>query len=92
MVAFWYSDQRAHGARVLSWSNELDVISPAEPPFDAMEVLEGWIDVFTEVGGGEAVGSSSQLNKDPNGKCCTTGNLDNTSALYILIIPCNLAC
>lgn len=26
-------------------------------------------------------------NRDPNGKCCTTGNFDNTSALYILIIP-----
>lgn len=35
-----------------------------------------------------AFGSRSQLNREPNGKCCTTGNLDSTSALYILIIPC----
>lgn len=38
-------------------------------------------------GGGTALGSRSQLSKDPKGKCCTTGNLDSTSALYILIMP-----
>lgn len=38
-------------------------------------------------GGGTALGSRSQLSKDPNGKCCTTGNLESTSALYILIMP-----
>lgn len=34
-----------------------------------------------------ASGSWSQLKSEPNLKCCTTGNLDRTSALYILIIP-----
>lgn len=40
-----------------------------------------------EVGGGTVLGSRSQLKRDPKGKCCTTGNLESTSALYILIIP-----
>lgn len=39
-------------------------------------------------GGGTTFGSRSQLKRDPKGKCWTTGNLDRTSALYILIIPC----
>lgn len=43
--------------------------------------------VCTVDGGATAYGSRSQLNKEPNGKCCTTGNLDKTSALYILIMP-----
>jgi hypothetical protein len=34
-----------------------------------------------------ALGSGVQLNREPKGKCWTTGNLDNTSALYILIMP-----
>lgn len=38
-------------------------------------------------GGSTAFGSRSQLNREPNGKCCTTGNFDSTSALYILIMP-----
>lgn len=45
-------------------------------------------DVCTVEGGGIAFGSRSQLNREPNGKCCTTGNFERTSALYILIIPC----
>lgn len=45
-------------------------------------------DVCTVEGGGMAFGSRSQLNREPNGKCCTTGNFERTSALYILIIPC----
>lgn len=43
--------------------------------------------VCIEVGGGIALGSRSQLKRNPKGKCCTTGNLDSTSALYILIMP-----
>lgn len=39
------------------------------------------------VAGAMALGSRSQLNREPNGKCCTTGNFDKTSALYILTIP-----
>ena len=39
------------------------------------------------LGGGIALGSRSKLNRDPKGKCCTTGNFDKTSALYILIMP-----
>ena len=42
---------------------------------------------WTVVGGMTALGSRSKLKRDPNGKCCTTGNFDRTSALYILIIP-----
>lgn len=45
-------------------------------------------EVWTVDGWGMAFGSRSQLNKEPKGKCCTTGNLDSTSALYILIMPC----
>jgi hypothetical protein len=39
-------------------------------------------------GGGTAFGSRSQLNREPKGKCWTTGNFESTSALYILIMPC----
>lgn len=40
-----------------------------------------------EDGGRIALGSRSQLKREPKGKCCTTGNFDRTSALYILIMP-----
>jgi hypothetical protein len=40
-----------------------------------------------DVGGGPASGSVVHSKRDPNGKCWTTGNLDKTSALYILIMP-----
>ena len=43
-----------------------------------------------EVWEGTELGSWSKLNKEPKGKCCTTGNLERTSALYILIMPCDL--
>lgn len=43
--------------------------------------------VCTEAGGGMALGSRSQLKRNPNGKCCTTGNLPSTSPLYIFIMP-----
>lgn len=43
--------------------------------------------VWTVVGGMTALGSRPKLKRDPNGKCCTTGNFDKTSALYILTIP-----
>ena len=55
--------------------------------FDAADWLIGWFAVWTESVAGAAFGSCSQLNNDPNGKCWTTGYLDRTSALYILIIP-----
>ena len=47
----------------------------------------GWLDAWTEAGGGVAFGSCSQLKREPKGKCWTTGNLERTSALYILSIP-----
>jgi len=34
-----------------------------------------------------ALGSRSQLKREPKRKCWTTGNLERTSALYILIMP-----
>jgi hypothetical protein len=34
-----------------------------------------------------ASGSRSHENRDPKGKCWTTGNFDSTSALNILIMP-----
>lgn len=40
-----------------------------------------------EVGAGIR-GSRSQRKREPIGKCCTTGNLERTSALYIFIMPC----
>lgn len=46
---------------------------------------------WTVVGGEIAWGSRSKLNRDPKGKCCTTGNFDRTSALYILIMPWGLS-
>lgn len=50
--------------------------------------LDGWLDVWTDFAGVIALGSVSHLKSDPNWKCWTTGNLDKTSALYILIMPC----
>lgn len=47
----------------------------------------GWFDMCTEDGGGAALGSCSQLKREPKRKCWTTGNLERTSALYILTIP-----
>jgi hypothetical protein len=43
--------------------------------------------VCTEVVGAGALGLRSQRKREPKGKCCTTGNLERTSALYILIMP-----
>lgn len=34
-----------------------------------------------------ALGSFSHLKREPKGKCWITGNLERTSALYILSIP-----
>ena len=47
----------------------------------------GWLDACAELGGGMASGLRSQLKREPKRKCWTTGNLERTSALYILIIP-----
>ena len=41
-------------------------------------------------GGDGAVESGSQLKRLPKRKCWTTGNLERTSALYILIMPCRV--
>lgn len=59
-------------------------------PADGTAGSLGWdcvADVWTDVLSGTAFGSRFQLKREPKGKCCTTGNLDSTSALYILIIP-----
>ena len=58
-------------------------------PFDL-----GWLAVCTLAWICWAVGSRSQANNEPNGKCCTTGNLESTSAWYIFSIPyrCTAAC
>ena len=40
-----------------------------------------------DVGGVRVLGSRSQLKSEPKRKCWTTGNLERTSALYILIMP-----
>lgn len=57
-------------------------------------VARGWLAVCTLAWICCATGSFSQVNSDPKGKCCTTGNLDSTSALYIFNMPCRavLAC
>ena len=47
----------------------------------------GWFAIWMETAGSCASLSLSKLNNDPKGKCWTTGNLDNTSALYILSMP-----
>lgn len=53
--------------------------------------LTGWLDAWADdTGGGIAFGSRSQLKREPKRKCWTTGNLERTSALYILIIPWGL--
>jgi len=51
------------------------------------EFDRGWLDICTLVCMSLAFGSFSQANRAPKGKCWTTGNLESTSALYILIMP-----
>jgi hypothetical protein len=46
-----------------------------------------WFAICTDGWGVGASGSWSQENREPNRKCWTTGNLERTSALNILIIP-----
>lgn len=48
---------------------------------------EGWEFVCVVAIGIGASGLCVQENRDPKGKCWTTGNLERTSALYIFIIP-----
>lgn len=50
-------------------------------------VLFGWWPACTELGNDDAEGSFSHAKSDPKGKCCITGNLDKTSASYILTRP-----
>jgi len=54
---------------------------------DALDL--GWLDVCTLAWICLAAASFSQANIDPKGKCCTTGNLDSTSAWYIFSMPCH---
>ena len=54
---------------------------------EAKPSLTGWLAAWTEAGGGVAVGSWSKLKREPRRKCCTTGNLDRTSASYIFSMP-----
>lgn len=49
--------------------------------------LTGWLAAWTEGAGAAASGSGSKLKREPKRKCCTTGNLDRTSALYIFSMP-----
>lgn len=53
----------------------------------AVDVAVAVVVLLLWAGGAAALGSASHENREPNGKCCTTGNLDRTSALYILIMP-----
>lgn len=54
--------------------------------FDGVTAF-GWEEVCTLAWILGALGSGVQLKREPKGKCWTTGNLDKTSALYILIMP-----
>lgn len=51
-------------------------------------VAMGWFAMCMLCWGAAASGFVSQENSEPKGKCCTTGNLERTSALNILIMPC----
>jgi hypothetical protein len=48
---------------------------------------KGWFAVWAVLTGTFASGSRSKLKREPNGKCCTTGNLPSTSASYIFNMP-----
>lgn len=61
--------------------------APVVFPLTEMVWDDGWLDVCTVAVAAAAFGSCSKLNKDPKLKCWTTGNLESTSALYILIMP-----
>lgn len=76
----------AHGALVPASTLGRAVLDDA-PPSGTFGRAWGPDVAWTVVGGATALGSLSQLNRDPKGKCCTTGNLDKTSALYIFTIP-----
>lgn len=77
----------AHGAAVLAMPA---FRGPLVPFIDVMVVavgFDGWLATCLVMLTGFASGSCSQLYKLPNGKCCTTGNLETTSALYIFSMP-----
>lgn len=77
----------AHGALVPDPGIGLAEVVEDGPASGATGRAWGPDVVWTVVGGATAFGSRSKLKRDPNGKCCTTGNLERTSALYILIMP-----
>ena len=54
---------------------------------EVMLVDLGWLEVWTLAWICFAAGSFSHAKREPKGKCWTTGNLERTSTLYILIIP-----
>lgn len=60
------------------------------PPADIDDDVVGWLARCIECCGEPALGSCSQEKREPKWKCCTTGNLERTSALNILIIPYHL--
>jgi len=78
-------DELALGCPVDSPNGTLEeaVLLRASP----RSTLRGGCVVDTGLAESTAFGSCSQLKREPKGKCCTTGNFDKTSALYILIIP-----
>lgn len=61
--------------------------APPPPAADIGEFAMGWSVKCIEFSGVVASGSFSQEKREPNWKCCTTGNLERTSALNILIMP-----
>jgi len=76
----------AHGALVPASIVGRAVVDEA-PPSGTAGRASGPDVECTVVGGARALGSRAQLNKEPKGKCCTTGYLDKTSALYIFTMP-----
>lgn len=79
----------AHGAAVPAMPAFRDPFVPFTGVMVVATGFDGWLATCLVILTGFASGSCSQLYKLPNGKCCTTGNLDTTSALYILSMPCS---
>lgn len=76
----------ADGLRSCGWGRGEEYAEVDDVDEGIVEAL-GWLDVWTLACMVFALGSFSQAKREPKGKCCTTGNLERTSALYILIMP-----
>lgn len=80
------ADGSASGSRSAGWGRA--VVGVVADDEEVEEEDFGCDAVWTVAWIFFAFGSGAKEKREPKGKCWTTGNLERTSALYILIMPC----